>query len=126
LEGFGELAQTLARARTAGRPHGALRRIADAYSRFASQNPTLYDAMFTRPTRLHFAAADTPVEMSAGFAELRQAVAPLAGDRDVDTLTEVVWAGLHGLTTLERSERLRPGLDAERIALLVSHFAGDA
>jgi AcrR family transcriptional regulator len=126
LEGFGELAETLARARTAGRPEGALSRISHAYSTFAAENPTLYDAMFTRPTRLHFAAADTPVEMSAGFAELREAVAAVAGDRDVDTLTEVLWAGLHGLTTLARSERLRPGRDAERIELLVSEFGGGA
>jgi AcrR family transcriptional regulator len=123
LEGFGELAQVLARARTAGDAKGSLGRVAHAYSTFAAENPTLYDAMFTRPTRLHFAAEDTPAEMSAGFSELRQAVATVAADQDVDTLTEIVWAGLHGLTTLGRGGRLRPGLDAERIELLVSEFA---
>lgn len=126
LEGFAELAQVLASARAAGRAAGALKRVAHAYITFASDNPTLYDAMFTRPTRLHFAAADAPVEMSAGFAELRHAVAGVVGDHDVDTLTEVVWAGLHGLTTLARGARLRPGLDAKRIDLFVSKLSAGA
>ena len=60
--------------------------------------------------------------MSAGFAELREAVVSIAGGRNVETLTEVVWAALHGLTTLERSDRLRPGHEAERIELLVAQF----
>ena len=60
--------------------------------------------------------------MRAGFAELREAVAGVAGGRDVDTLTEVLWAALHGLTTLGRSDRLRPGRDTERIELLVAQF----
>jgi AcrR family transcriptional regulator len=120
IEGFGELAATLATARVAGTSQDALSRIAHAYSAFATDNPALYDAMFTRPTRLHFGAEDTPVEMSAGFAALRQAVVAVARGRDVDTLTEVVWAGLHGLTTLGRNDRLRPGLDADRIELLVA------
>ncbi len=62
------------------------------------------------------------MQLRAGFAELREAVATVAGERDVDTLTEVLWAGLHGLTTLGRSDRLRPGRDTERIELLVAQF----
>ena len=123
LEGFGELAETLSTARGgAGGPEEALRRVAHAYSSFAAENPVLYDAMFTRATRLRFAAEDTPIQLKAGFAELRAAVASVAGGRDVDTLTEVVWAALHGLTTLGRSDRLRPGRETERIGLLVAEF----
>src|ERR1700742_610092 len=52
LEGLGELAEALATARrSAGEPNGALSRVAHAYSTFATGNPALYDAMFTRPTR---------------------------------------------------------------------------
>ena len=101
----------------------ALRRVTHTYSDFAAENPVLYDAMFTRATRLRFGGTeDTPVQLRAGFAELREAVANVAGVRDVDTLTEVLWAGLHGLTTLERSNRLRPGRDTERLELLVAQF----
>ena len=55
--------------------------------------------------RLRFGGADTPEPLSAGFAELREAVAAVVGWPDVDTLTEVLWAALHGLTTLSRNER---------------------
>jgi len=44
--------------------------------------------------------------MSAGFDERHEAVSTVAGGREVDTLTEVLWAALHGPTTLERNERL--------------------
>src|SRR5215475_13758116 len=100
----------------------ARHRVAHAYSSFATENPALYDAMFTRATRLRFGAEDTPVQLSAGFAELREAVASVVGRQDVDTLTEVLWAALHGLTMLGRNDRLRPGRDNERIELLVSQF----
>ena len=122
LEGFGDLAEVLAAARKAGAPGEALSRVAHAYSAFATENPALYDAMFTRPTRLRFAVEDTPVQMSAGFDELREALAAIADGRDLDTLTEVAWAGLHGLTTLSRSGRLRPGYEAVRIRLFVDEF----
>jgi len=124
LEGFGELADALGRARRGdGPPQEPLRRVADAYISFASENPALYDAMFTRTTRLRFGGtSDTPAPLSAGFAELREAVAPVAGGQDVDTLTEVLWAALHGLTTLARNDRLRPGRDTDRTQLLVAQF----
>lgn len=124
LDGFGELAAVLSEARTgAENSKNALRRIAHVYIDFARDNPALYDAMFTRATTLKFADADTPPQLSAAFAELREAVVPIAGDRDVDTLTEVLWAALHGLTALARSGRLRGGLDIDRVDLLAEQFA---
>jgi hypothetical protein len=78
--------------------------------------------MIVRATRLRFAADDTPAPLAAAFAQLREVVATVAS-QDVETLTEVVWAALHGLTTLARNDRLRPGRDADRIGLLVAQFA---
>jgi AcrR family transcriptional regulator len=102
LEGFGELADTLSTARRdAGAVEDELSRVANAYRRFAT-NPAVYDAMFTQATRLRLATEDTPVELSAAFAQLRETVTGVAGRRDTDTLTEVLWAALHGLTTLGR------------------------
>ena len=128
LEGFGELAETLRAARRgAGAPEEELGRVAHAFSRFAAENPALYDAMFTRATRLRFGGTDdTPAALRAGFAELRAAVAAVAGGRDVETLTEVLWAALHGLATLARNDRLRPGRDTDRIELLVDQFRAAA
>jgi AcrR family transcriptional regulator len=125
VQGFGELADTLSAARS-GATDGqdALARVAHAFIRFAQDNPALFDAMFTRATTLHFAAADTPPELHAAFAELRAAVDLVAGTRDVDTLTEVLWAALHGLITLDRDGRLRPEYQGARVDLLVDEFSG--
>jgi hypothetical protein len=78
--------------------------------------------MFSRATRLRFGSDDTPAPLHAAFDELRAAVDTVAHDRDSETLTEVLWAGLHGLATLSRSDRLRPGHEDERIELLVAQF----
>jgi AcrR family transcriptional regulator len=123
LEGFEELAETLGVARRgAAAPEEALGRVTHAFSRFATENPALYDAMFTRATRLRFGAEDTPEPLTAAFTEIRKAVAGVVDVPDVDTLTEVLWAALHGLTTLGRSDRLRRGRDSDRIELLVAQF----
>jgi hypothetical protein len=37
-------------------------------------------------------------------------------------LTELFWAALHGLVTLTRAGRLRPGYDSDRLQLLVNEF----
>ena len=125
IEGFGELAEVIRAARSgADAAGGALTRIAHAYLDFAHDNPAVYDAMFTRATTLRFAAEDTPPPLEAAFAELRQAVRLVAGEQDADALTEVFWAALHGLVTLSRTGRLRPGYDSERVQLLVKQFTG--
>jgi AcrR family transcriptional regulator len=125
LEGFDELAATLHAARRAGAaPEGELARVAAAYSDFAARNPALYDAMFTRSLRLHFAGDDRPPPLSNAFGELREAVATGTTASDVDTAAEVIWAALHGLAMLGRNDRLRPGQDADRIQALVAAFVG--
>ena len=106
LEGFTQLAATLRDARHVARsPRPALLALARAYLEFAHTRPALYDAMFTL-AELPFAQPDTPAPLHQAFAELRQALAPFAPPRNVDTLAEVVWSALHGLATLSRSHRL--------------------
>jgi len=123
VDGFGELADVIRAARSrAGTASDALTHIAHAYVDFAHDNPAVYDAMFTRATTLRFAAQDTPAQLDAAFAELRHAVGLAAYEQDADTLTEVFWAALHGLVTLSRAGRLRPGYDSERLQLLVNQF----
>lgn len=122
LEGFGELAAALGDARRDAAPEDAVGAVARAYSTYAAENPAVYDAMFTRTTRLRFGLEDTAEPLSTAYAELRAAVATIAGGRDVDTLTEVLWAALHGLTTLDRADRLRPEHDTDRVDLLVAQF----
>jgi|SRR6476661_787918 AcrR family transcriptional regulator len=119
LEGFTQLAAALRDARqTARSPRPALLALARAYLEFAQTRPALYDAMFTL-AEIPFAQLDTPAPLHEGFAELRQALAPFAPARDVDTLGEVLWSALHGLAMLSRSHRLRPEHAEQRLALLV-------
>lgn len=123
IDGFGELADVIRAARSRpGTDGDALTRIAHAYLDFARDNPAVYDAMFTRATTLRFAAQDTPPQLTAAFAELHQAVRLVADEQDADALTEVLWAALHGLVTLRRAGRLRPGYDSDRVQLLVKQF----
>lgn len=123
LDGFRELADVLRVARTgAGTGESPLIQLAHAYLSFARDNPALYDAMFIRATRLRFAAADTAAPLVEAFGELRAAIAAVSGERDVDTRTEVFWAALHGLITLDRGGRLRPEHDVERVELLAAQF----
>jgi len=125
IDGFDELAEAIRAARSgAGAASDALTRTAQAYLDFARDNPAVYDAMFTRATIVHFAAQDTPAQLVAAFAELRHAVGMVADEHDVDTLTELFWAALHGLVTLTRTGRLRPDYDSDRLQLLVDEFTG--
>lgn len=82
LEGFSEMADELRHARTAApSPGAALPAVAAAYLRFAQSRPAVYDAMFVMPTDIPFGMPETPPAPRAAFAELRAALAPLAGHR---------------------------------------------
>jgi hypothetical protein len=62
--------------------------------------------------------------LTAAFAALRDAVGRVAGGRNVDALTEVFWAALHGLVTLGGTGRLPGERVGERVGLLVAQFTG--
>jgi AcrR family transcriptional regulator len=123
LEGFGELAAILIDARKrAGSRDAEPRAVISAYMEFARANPALYEAMFTLPVDLTFAQSN-PGPLHAGFVELREALAPLAGDRDLETFTEVIWSSLHGLATLSAAGRLRPDFYEQRLATLIHQLS---
>ena len=125
VEGFAELRLILRNAREAGgSPVAALRELAAAYVGFAVEHPALYDAMFTLNTELPFGRPETPRELQAAFGELAEAVTPLAGERDPDTLTEAAWSALHGVATLTRARRLRPDHHQARLTMLADQLAG--
>lgn len=124
LEGYGELATLLHDARQQpGSADAEPRAVAAAYLEFARANPALYEAMFAMNIDLRFAQADTAAPLQACFVELRDALAPLAGVRDVETFTEIVWSGLHGLATLSRAGRLRPDFDDQRLSILMDQLS---
>jgi AcrR family transcriptional regulator len=107
LSGFSDLAAAL---EAADASPGARMR---AYLDFAAAHPRVYEAMFSLPTGLAFAAGDDiPAPLSRAFSAVRD-VFPDAGE----TRAEVVWSTLHGLATLQASRRLRASHGQDRLDL---------
>jgi AcrR family transcriptional regulator len=121
-QGFADLAGAMARARAKAKtPPDALRLGARAYLDFASANPARYDAMFSMSVDLVF-GLDARKALRDGFGELEAMFRPFAAGRDLGARTEVAWASLHGLATLERAGRLRPELRDRRLQILVAEW----
>jgi AcrR family transcriptional regulator len=109
VEGFAALFERLNRATRGGKP--SLSALANAYVRFGLERPRLYDVMFVAPPVITFAdPAATPIPAQKGFKIIAMAVAE-CGVRvaEVESVTEAVWAALHGLVMLSITKRLRPG-----------------
>jgi AcrR family transcriptional regulator len=81
LDGFSELAAHLRRARQAApEPGQALRAVCRAYLEFPTERPALYQAMFSLPTDLKFASAETPPPLRAASASSSAASARTTSD----------------------------------------------
>ena len=125
LEGAAEMAAALRAAASATDDRRArVTALAVAYLDFAARNPAVYDAMFQLDGGLAFAVEESPEALKDGFAALRETLVAVAGEGvDPGLFTEGVWAALHGLATLTRAGRLRPGDTERRTELLVDRLA---
>jgi AcrR family transcriptional regulator len=116
IEGFTALAEHLKRAPRGGTT--SLIAIANAYVRFGLERPRLYEVMFVGQPVIAFAVADTPMPAKTAFQIFATAVGESGLEpAQVDTVTEVVWAALHGLVMLSITKRLRPGRVLQRTRL---------
>ncbi len=116
VEGFVALVEGLKRAAKVEKP--SLTAIASAYVRFGLERPKLYEVMFVAPPVIAFAVSDTPIPAQIAFRIFATAVAESGRDpTQVGTITEVVWAALHGLVMLSITKRLRPGRALHRARL---------
>ena len=106
LQGFSDIAAALSAAGKA--PMARMR----AYLDFAADHPRVYEAMFSMPTRLAFAADETPEPLHRAFEAIRDAFPDADGTR-----AEVAWSTLHGLATLQAGQRLRPSQVQARLDL---------
>ena len=106
LNGFDDLAAALKAVEAS--PKARMR----AYLDFAAAHPRVYEAMFSLPSGLAFAADDTPEPLLRAFSGIRDAFP----DAD-ETQAEVAWAAMHGLATLQASGRLRPSHVEARLDL---------
>jgi AcrR family transcriptional regulator len=106
LSGFSDLAAVLKGVDAS--PMARMR----AYLDFAAAHPRVYEAMFSLPSGLAFAADDTPEPLHEAFSGIYDAFPD-----DDGTRAEVAWAVLHGLATLQASRRLRANQVQARLDL---------
>jgi AcrR family transcriptional regulator len=122
IDGFGELAAHLRRARLANpEPRQALHAVCRAYLEFATERPALYQAMFVMPTDVKFAHAETPPPLRAAFDEFVSCLRPDNARREL--VAEVIWSALHGIATLSDSGRIPPDSQEERLDFLITQLA---
>ena len=107
LNGFSDLAAVLEAVDAS--PMARMR----AYLDFAAAHPRLYEAMFSLPSGLAFAADDTPEQLGHAFSGIHDAFPDADGTR-----AEVAWSALHGLATLQASNRLRASHVQARLDLV--------
>jgi AcrR family transcriptional regulator len=116
VDGFVALVESLKRAAKGEKP--SLTAIASAYVRFGLERPRLYEVMFVAPPVIAFAVSETPMPAQIAFQIFTTAVAESGLEpTQIGTVTEVVWAALHGLVMLSITKRLRPGRALHRARL---------
>ncbi|TDC97234.1 TetR/AcrR family transcriptional regulator [Nonomuraea deserti] len=121
IDGFGELAAHLRRARLAdSEPRQALHAVCRAYLDFAIERPALYQAMFVMPTDVKIADAETP-QLRAAIDEIVSCFRPDNARREL--FAEVIWSALHGIAVLADSGRIPPHRQEERLDFLVTQLA---
>jgi AcrR family transcriptional regulator len=113
LNGFDDVAAALEAVDTS--PLARMR----AYLDFAAARPRTYEAMFSLPSGLAFAAGDIPEPLQRAFSAIQVAFPDADGTR-----AEVAWSALHGLATLQASGRLRQNEAEARLDLLHRMLTG--
>jgi AcrR family transcriptional regulator len=120
--GFGELTAATRAAGEGLQGGEATYAVAEAYLRFAAENPVVYSAMFALPISATFAHADSDPILKEAF----EIIVSVTGDPtdDAPTTAEVLWSALHGLSVLEQARRMRPEQRTARLRSLAAHFGG--
>ena len=120
IEGFQEIGLALEKARKRAKPGKIVEAVATAYLEFAASSPALYEAMFSLSLSIPFADANTPPELRFAFAQLMELFQRQGSKPEV--LTELFWAGLHGIADLTRTKRFPASRQKERVKMFVELF----
>ena len=120
IEGFQEIGLALEKARKRAKPGKIVEAVATAYLEFAASSPALYEVMFSLSLNIPFADAATPPELRFAFVQLLELFQGQGSKPEV--LTELFWAGLHGIADLTRTKRFPPSRQKERVKMLVELF----
>lgn len=75
--------------------------------------------MSTALTSIVFAAEETPQVLRDGFEVMRRSA---GGGSDATVRGELLWSMLHGVSELERHERVDPALEEARMDEIVRLF----
>jgi AcrR family transcriptional regulator len=121
IEGIGEMAEQMREARLAVPQSEAIRAICTAYLAFAAAHPAAYQAMFSLPTQVKWASAETPAPLRAAFAEIVGAFGPF-NERNA-LLAELIWGSLHGMAVFLRSGRIPQEQQEQRLDVLVALYS---
>jgi AcrR family transcriptional regulator len=120
IEGFQEIGLALEKARKRAKPGKMVESVASAYLEFAASLPALYEVMFSLSLNIPFADAATPPELRFAFAQLLEMFQGQGSKPEV--LSELFWAGLHGIADLTRTRRFPPSRQKERVKMFVELF----
>jgi AcrR family transcriptional regulator len=120
IEGFQEIGLALEKARKRAKPGKMVESVASAYLEFAASSPALYEVMFSLSLNIPFADAATPPELRFAFAQLLEMFQGQGSKPEV--LSELFWAGLHGIADLTRTKRFPPSRQKERVKMFVDLF----
>ena len=120
IEGFQEIGLALEKARKRAKPGKMVESVASAYLEFAASSPALYEVMFSLSLNIPFADAATPPELRFAFAQLLEMFQGQGSKPEV--LSELFWAGLHGIADLTRTRRFPPSRQKERVKMFVELF----
>jgi AcrR family transcriptional regulator len=120
IEGFHELGLALEKARRRMKRGSAVESVAAGYLEFAASSPALYEVMFSLSLSVPFGEAATPPELRFAFSQLLE-LFPGQGSKS-EVLSELFWAGLHGIAELTRTKRFPRSRQKDRVRTLVKLF----
>jgi AcrR family transcriptional regulator len=121
IEGFQELGLALEKARKRVKHGNTVESVAAAYLEFAASSPALYEVMFSLSLSVPFGEAATPPELRFAFSQLLELFQRQGAKSEV--ITELFWAGLHGIAELTRTRRFPRSRQKERVKTLVELFS---
>jgi AcrR family transcriptional regulator len=120
IQGFQEIGVALEKARKRVKPGNTVESVAGAYLEFAASSPALYEVMFSLSLSVPFDDAATPPEMRFAFSQLLELFQGQGSKAEV--LSELFWAGLHGIADLSRTKRFPLNRQKKRVKTLVQLF----
>jgi AcrR family transcriptional regulator len=105
-----DLLQTLDALPEGGSPRDRVHKVASAYLSFAARNPKLWNLIFEHHLPGERSVPDTyRLKFEALMGKVEDALRPLAkgrSDEDIKRAARVLWAGMHGISSLSAADKL--------------------